>query len=89
MNYKRSRGIATERDVESGRREYASRSAAAEMRARIAEERYDHLRERQARAEEERTARLEEMQARNAAAAAAAAAARARAGTRADTRARY
>jgi|SRR6185369_15198294 len=91
MNYKRARGMPTERDVASSRSNYSSRSATSEMRARVAEERAADARERQARAEDERLARIDEIRARDAAraaAAAAAAAARPRPDTRADIRAR-
>jgi hypothetical protein len=91
MNYKRARGMPTERAAASSRSDYSSRTSAAEARARAAEEREAEARERQARAEDESLARIDEIRARNAAraaAAAAAAAARSRADTLADTRAR-
>jgi hypothetical protein len=77
MNYKRTHGIPTERDIATAASVQSARTQAAEMSSRAAQDRAARIAEMQARAADERAARAEEMRARSAALAASQAAARA------------
>jgi hypothetical protein len=77
MDYKRAHGMPTEREISIGASLQTAGSAAAEARARAAQDRVSRQAELQARAADERAARIEELRARHAAIAASQAAARA------------